>query len=251
MSLLLRILAIVVVLVGPEASVRAETTAAEKQEIEQIVRDYLLAHPELIEEAITLLRQKREEEAAAAQVKAIQENGAEIFDSTYQAVLGNPEGKITLVEFFDYNCGYCKRAVDDMNALLAANPDLRMVMKEFPILSEGSVEAARVSVAVKDSAPESYLKFHQELFSRPGQANGAKALEVAQDLGLDAKALQEAANAADVTGNLQEVQQLAELLGISGTPSYVIGTELVPGAAGYDALQEKVAAMRQCGAATC
>ena len=251
MSNLLRTLSLIVALVCLGAPLRAETTAADKQEIEQIVREYLLAHPELIEEAITLLRQKREQEVAAAQVKAIEENGAEIFDSAHQMVLGNPEGKITLVEFFDYNCGYCKRAVSDMNALLEANPDLRIVMKEFPILSESSVEAARVSIAVKDKAPQSYLKFHQELFNRPGQVTGAKALEVAKDLGLDPTALQAAANTDDVTGNLQEVQELAELLGISGTPSYVIGKELVPGAAGYDALQEKVAAMRQCGEATC
>ena len=251
MSNLARLFSLVLALMCLAVPVRAETTAAEKQEIEQIVRDYLLAHPEVIEEAITLLRAKREQEALAAQGKAIQENSAAIFDSKNQAVLGNPDGKITLVEFFDYNCGYCKRAVSDMNALLAANPDLRIVMKEFPILSESSVEAARISVAVKDSAPEKYLDFHQQLFDRPGQANGSKALDIVKDLGLDPKTIQEAANSAGVTENLQEVQRLAELLDISGTPSYVIGTELVPGAAGYDALQEKVAAMRQCGAATC
>ena len=251
MSKLARLLSVLLALACIAAPVRAETTAAEKQEIEQIVRDYLLAHPEVIEEAITLLRQKREQEALAAQSKAIEEHSADIFDSVHQAVLGNPDGKITLVEFFDYNCGYCKRAVSDMNALLASNPDLRIVMKEFPILSEASVEAARVSIALKDIAPEKYLEFHQELFDRPGQANGAKALGIAAELGVDPKALGEAANSPAVTENLEEVQQLAELLGISGTPSYVIGTELVPGAAGYDALQEKVAAMRECGAATC
>ncbi len=251
MSKLVRIVSLAAALVCLAAPLRAEIPAAERQEIEQIVRDYLLAHPELIEEAITLLRQKREQESAAAQVKVIEENGAKIFDSEHQMVLGNPDGKISLVEFFDYNCGYCKRAVTDMTALLDTNPDLRIILKEFPILSEGSVEAARVSVAVKDQAPESFLKFHQELFNRPGQVTGAKALQVAKDLGLDPNALQAAANRDDVTGNLQEVQQLAELLGISGTPSYVIGTELVPGAAGYDALQAKVAAMRQCGATAC
>lgn len=230
---------------------RAETSAEQKGEIERIVRDYLIANPEVIEEAINALRAKREQEAVAAQTRAIEERRELIFNSQHQMVLGNPQGPITLVEFFDYNCGYCKRAFSDMTALIDANPDLRVVIKEFPILSEGSVEAARVSVAVKDSAPEHYLKFHEELFSRPGQATGEKALEIAEDLGLDAKALRTAANAEAVTRNLQEVQQLAEVLGISGTPSYVIGRELVPGAAGYDALQEKVTAMRQCGATSC
>ena len=124
-------------------------------------------------------------------------------------------------------------------------------MKEFPILSEGSVEAARVSVAVKDQAPERYLDFHQQLLTRPGEATGGKALEIARDLGLDAEALKAAANSPDVTRNLQEVQELAQALGISGTPSYVIGNELVPGAAGFDVLQAKVGAMRECGKTAC
>jgi protein-disulfide isomerase len=230
---------------------RAETDAEQKARIEAIVRDYLLKNPEVIEEAITLLREKRDAEAKAAQTKAIEENRELIFDSRHQMVLGNPEGAITLVEFFDYNCGYCKRAEADMTALLDANPDLRIVMKEFPILSEGSVQAARLSVAVKDKTPENYLKFHRELFSRPGQAGEEKALEVAGDLGLDVAALKAAAAESGVTENLQEVQQLANLLNITGTPSYVIGSELVPGAAGYDVLQEKVTAMRNCGKAVC
>ena len=229
----------------------AETSTAERQEIEQIIRDYLLANPEVIEEAVNALRAKREAEEAAALIKTIEEHRQDIFDSTHQMVLGNPEGPITLVEFFDYNCGYCRRAVSDMTALIDANPDLRVVMKEFPILSEGSVAAARMSAAIKDLAPDRYLEFHQELFSRPGEATGEKALEVARDLQIDTAALETAAASDAVTQNLQEVSTLAGRLGISGTPSYVIGTELVPGAAGYDVLQEKVAAMRQCGKTVC
>ena len=114
-------------------------------------------------------------------------------------VLGNPDGAVTLVEFFDYNCTYCRRAVSDMTALIDANPDLRMVMKEFPILSDGSVEAARISIAVESWRPTTTSHFHLELFSRPGQASAEKALEVANDLGLDTDALKAAANAKDVT----------------------------------------------------
>ncbi len=230
---------------------RAETAPEERQEIERIVREYLLANPEVIEEAVNALRTRRQAEEVAAQSKALDENRELIFDSPHQMVLGNPDGAITLVEFFDYNCGYCRRAFSDMTALIEANPDLRVVMKEFPILSEGSVAAARLSVAVKDQAPDRYLEFHQELFTRPGEATAEKALEIARDLGLDSEALQAAAAEGAVTENLQEVQMLANKLGISGTPSYVVGAELVPGAAGYDALQEKVAAMRECGKTVC
>ncbi len=230
---------------------RAEITEAQKAEIGQIVHDYLIAHPEVLDEAQQALQVRHDKELAERQSKAITDEAATIFDSKHQMVLGNPKGPITLVEFFDYNCAYCRRAVSDMTALLSANPDLRIVMKEFPILAPGSVEAARISVAVKDTAPDKYLAFHTELFSRPGQANQAKALEVATDVGLDADKLKAAANGGDVTASLQEVHQLATDLGISGTPSYVIGKEIVPGAIGYDGLQQMVSAIRQCGQTVC
>lgn len=223
----------------------------QKQEIEQIVHDYLLANPEVLDEAFKALQDKRQKETAAKQAETIAKSSDLLFKSPNQMVLGNPEGKITLVEFFDYNCGYCKRAVADMVALLDANPDLKIIMKEYPILAQGSVEAARISVALKDTEPKQYLPFHQELFSRPGVADAAKALEVAKDLGLDVDKLKKAAAAKDVAANIQEVHGLADALGISGTPSYVIGTEVVPGALGYDALQAKVDSMRKCGMTAC
>jgi protein-disulfide isomerase len=229
----------------------AEMSEAERQEVEAIIRDYLLANPEIIEEAVSLLGQRREAEKEAAQVAAIEANRDTIFNSANQMVLGNTEGAISLVEFFDYNCTYCRSATSDMTALIETNPDLRVIMKEFPILSEGSVGAARISIAVKDIAPDRYLDFHLALFYRPGEATAEKALAIAGELGLDAAALSAAASSEEVSRNLQEVQDLARALGISGTPSYVIGNELVPGAAGYDKLQAMVTAMRECGATEC
>jgi protein-disulfide isomerase len=215
------------------------------------VRDYLLAHPEVVEEAMAALDKKREAETLAKQASAIETQGERIFNSEHQAVLGNPDGAITLVEFFDYNCGYCKRAEPDMTALIEANPDLRVVLKEFPILAQGSVEAARISVAVKDLAPASYLEFHRQLLLSPGAADGRKALSIATSMGLDSKALLAAANTPEVTENLAEAQQLASELGISGTPSYIIANAVVPGARGYDALQGMVNSVRKCGATVC
>jgi protein-disulfide isomerase len=229
----------------------AQPSPDQRQEVESIVRDYLVAHPEVVEEALRALQTKRAAEAKAKQTETIAKLTDKLEKSAHQAIVGNPDGKITLVEFFDYNCGYCKRALPDMTALISANPDLRIVLKELPILSPGSVEAARVSVAVKDLSPESYLHFHQELLGRPGAADGKKALDVAGELGLDVEKLTAAGNEKMVTDNFIEVQELAEALGINGTPSYVIGGEVVPGAAGFDALQEKVAAVRKCGSATC
>ena len=232
-------------LAGPGA--RAEMDAAEKREIERIVRDYILTNPEIVETALMALEEKRREEAKAKQAETIAQMREQIFNSPHQAVLGNPLGRVTLVEFFDYNCGYCKRALGDMLALIEANPDLRIVLKEFPILSEGSLEAARLAVAVARLAPDKYLDFHREMLTRGGPANAEKALGIARDLGLDAGALQAEAGKDDVMQGLAEVQELARALEISGTPSYVVGNEAVFGAVGFDALQEKIKAAREEG----
>ena len=219
---------------------RAEMNADDKREIERIVRDYILQNPEVVEKALIALETQRRESKVAEQAGKITELKDTILNSQHQAVLGNPDGRVTLVEFFDYNCGYCKRALNDMLALVESNPDLRVVMKEFPILSEGSMEAARISVAVKDLNPDLYLDYHRELLGRGGQANLQKAISVAKELGLDTEALKKAAENGSVTENIQEVRQLAQALGISGTPSYVVGGEMIPGAIGFDGLQTKV-----------
>ena len=226
---------------------RAEMNADDKREIERIVRNYILQNPEIVEKALVALEAQRRETAAAEQAGKISELKDTILNSEHQAVLGNPDGRVTLVEFFDYNCGYCKRALNDMLALMESNPDLRVVMKEFPILSEGSMEAARISIAVKDLNPDLYLDYHRELLARGGQANLQKAISVAKELGLDTGTLKKAAEDGSVTENIQEVRQIAQALGISGTPSYVVGGELIPGAVGFDQLQTRI----QAAAAKC
>ena len=225
-------------------AVRAEMPAEQKAEIEQLVRDYIIANPEIIEEALIALEDKKREAEKAKQSQAIADLGETIFNSENQAVIGNPNGSVTMVEFFDYNCGYCKRAYSDMQALVEANPDLRVVMKEFPILSEGSLEAARMSVAVSKLAPEKYADFHRDLLVGNGAANHEKAVSVAENLGLDVKALEAEAAKEDVLKNFTEVRMLAQALGISGTPSYVIGDEAIFGAVGYDELFRKIEASR-------
>jgi protein-disulfide isomerase len=251
MSQLLRLGTVLLALLAFAQPVGAQMTPAERQEIGEIVREYLLANPEVLEEAIVILNQRKQEQAQLAQAAAIDGASDLILHSPNQMVLGNPEGSITLVEFFDYNCSYCRVALPDLLALIESNPDLRVVMKEFPILTTGSQEAARISVAIKDLAPESYLDFHVEMFSRPGEANEEKALAVAGDLGLDTDALIAASSGEEVAANLAEVHQIAGLLGVNGTPSYVIGSEIVAGAAGFTALQDRVASIRECGVTVC
>ena len=224
---------------------------AETKQVEQIIRDYLLKNPELMIEVQQALEVKQQEIAKQQATAALQQNAEKIFASPHQAVIGNPEGDVTVVEFFDYNCGYCQRAMNDMNTLLTGDPKLKFVLKELPILSQGSVDASRVSTAVYRLMPEKYAEFHNRLLGSQGQKDGARAMQVAQEMGLDTAGLQAEAEKEDVVIAFQEANDLATKLGINGTPSYVIGDEVVFGALGADVLKSKIDNVRRCGSTEC
>jgi protein-disulfide isomerase/sulfite exporter TauE/SafE/copper chaperone CopZ len=215
--------------------------------IERITKDYLIQHPEVLQEAIAEL-EKRQQSAEAEQHRAaVKENAATIFGSPRQVVLGNAQGDVTMVEFFDYNCGYCKRALADMLTLLKTDPKLKVVLKEFPVLGDSSVEAAKVAVAVRmqDEDGSKYLQFHQRLLGGRGQADRARALAVAKEVGLDMARLDRDMAGPEVKATIDENLKLGETMGLTGTPSYVVGSEVVVGAVGLDALKEKVSVARR------
>lgn len=230
-----------------------EYLAAHPEEVQRVVKDYLLKNPEVLREAMTeLIRRQvpapeaRTAPASAEQRTAIQNNAQTLFDSAHQVVLGNPRGSVTLVEFFDYNCGYCRRGLADMLSLLRDDGDLRIVLKEFPILGSASVEAAGVSIAVRmqDPTGEKYLAFHRRLLSDSGRADKARALAVAREIGLDIARLERDLATDEVRQTLEESGKLARAVGINGTPGYVIGEAIIPGAIGAAGLKERIAAVR-------
>ena len=233
-------------------SVSAQTfSEPQRGEIEKIIKDYLLKHPEVLQEAMAEL-EKRQAVAEAEKARSAVKNHSEaIFNSPRQVTLGNLQGDVTFVEFFDYNCGYCKRALDDMNALMAKDPKLKVVLKEFPVLGPGSVEAARVAVAVRmqDKTGKKYMDFHQKLLSGRGQADKARAVAVAKEAGLDMARIERDLTSDEVRQTLEESLKLAEKLGLNGTPSYVIGSNVVIGAVGLDKLKESINTAR-CGKTT-
>lgn len=217
-----------------------------KPEIEKIVRDYLLANPEILREMQTSLEAKEKEEQRLAHLQIIQEAKADIFTAAYDGVVGNPEGKTTIVEFYDYNCGFCKRANADMIALTKADPDLRFVLKEFPILGPDSQKAHVVSMAFRKLAPEKYGDFHNQLIEAKGRANEATAIRIALSLGVEEAALREEMKNPAISEEFAKTYDLANKLTITGTPSYVVGNEVVYGALGQEVLSEKIAAARAC-----
>ena len=172
----------------------------QRGDIETIVRNYLIAHPEVLEEAMNEL-QKRQSAAEAEKHEAgVSKNAEAIFNSPRGVTIGNKDGDVTFVEFFDYNCGYCKRAMADMMELMKADPKLKVVLKEFPVLGVGSVEAAQVAVAVRmqDPTGKKYLDFHQKLLGGRGAADKARAMAVAKEIGLDMGKLEKDLGSAEV-----------------------------------------------------
>ena len=214
---------------APE-SAASSLAKADRAAIEAVVRDYILTHPEILPEAMERLQSK----GAARQVADNREDLETPFPG---AVLGNPRGTITLVEFTDYACGYCRQSVADVRALIAAHPDLRIVVRELPILSPASTEAAKMALAA--AVQGKYAAFHDAMFagSRPDAASVAAAARAA---GVDPTAA-----AAGVAEELADNLDLARKLGINGTPAWVVGDRLLVGAVGREALEKAIAEARE------
>lgn len=247
----LRLLAMVLLAAGPltidqvnaQAAPPMTSQRAELDEFEQRVRDYLLANPEVIMEALQVL-QARQRAAEAEQLKrTLAERGEEILNDPAAPVGGNPDGDVTLVEFFDYNCPYCRRVAPTVAEIEAADSGLRLVYKEFPILGPGSEFAARAALASHRQGR--YAPFHHALMQATEPVTEASVLEIAREVGLDVERLRadmaDPAIAAAIARNLA----LASALGITGTPSFVIGEEVVPGAVDRGTLERLIAQARR------
>jgi protein-disulfide isomerase len=231
----------------------AAISPTERPEIEKIVKEYLLANPEVLRDAMIELERRQAAAEATKRASAVKANEKLIYNSPRGVVIANAQGDVSIVEFFDYNCGYCKRALDDMITMTKADPKLKFILKEFPVLGPGSEEAARVAVAVRmqDKSGAKYANFHRILLSARGEANGARARAAAKEAGADMAQLEKDLKTEEIEATLQESLALAEALNISGTPSYVIGGQVVPGAVGASQLTKHVQSVRKCGAAIC
>ena len=245
-------LAFALVLGLPAVSHAQSFSDVQKSEIQKIIKDYLVANPELLEEMSAELQKRQAAAEAEKHRAAVQKNADIIFNSPRGVVIGNRDGDVNFVEFFDYNCGYCKHAMADMLSLMKSDSKLRVVLKEFPVLGPSSVEAAQVAVAVRmqDPSGKKYLDFHQKLLSGRGQADKARAMAAAKEAGLDMARLEKDLASPEINATLNENFKLAEEMGLNGTPSYVVGKDVVVGAVGAPGLAKKISEAR-CGKATC
>jgi len=245
-------LALATVLMPIRMAAADEFTPAQKQELGAFVRDYLVNNPDVLREAIDALDKHDKQVAEVERQKIVGDHADMLFSSKFQATVGNPKGTATLVEFFDYNCHFCKGALPDMARLMKDDPNLKLVLKDFPVLGPGSVEAAKVASAARNQLPgDRFWQFHNKLLAIHGPIGKAEAMAVARELGLDMDRLAKDMESPDVAAGLQEVMGMADSLQINGTPSFVVGQEVVVGAVGYDQLKEKIDAVHKCGHSVC
>jgi protein-disulfide isomerase len=228
---------------GPVGPISAE----QRKAIEQIVKEYLIANPEVFMEVQNALEAKMEKIQAEKLKVAVAQNAGEIYKRPNAPIAGNPKGDITVVEFFDYNCGYCKRGFGDLAKLIETDRNVKVVFKELPILSKGSEEAAKVALAARLQGK--YWEAHRALIEAKGQLNEASSLKAVEKLGLDMTRLKKDMEGAEVKGEIAKVRELAQKMGIQGTPHFLVGDKAIPGAPDnlYDMLLGMVADLRKEG----
>ena len=227
---------------GATGAIKADPISPElRRAFEGVVRDYLLKNPAVIREAMQVLQAREEAEKQAAASLAMKQYRSELLQNANSPVGGNPKGDITIVEFFDYNCGYCKRVVPTVAAVLRNDPNVRVVYKEFAILGPQSVVAARAALAAKRQGK--YHEFHVALMSAE-RADENSVAATARALGLDYAQLVKDMGDPAIEEQLERNYRLATAIGINGTPAFVIGDRLVPGAVDEAAMMEIIATER-------
>ena len=200
----------------------------QRKELGALIKEILVNNPEILLEAQNALEAKMDKIQSERMAVAIKEHAGELFRPTGSPIVGNANGDVPVIEFFDYNCGYCKKAFLDIAKLVDKDKKVRVIMKEFPILSKGSEEAAKVALAAKMQGK--YWEFHRALLQSQGQANEATSLKVAEKLGLDMARIKKDMASPEVQKEIDATRELATKMGIQGTPHFIVGDRIVPGA---------------------
>jgi protein-disulfide isomerase len=226
-------------------------TDDQKKALGEIIKDYLVKNPEVMIDVQNALDEKMQKDQDAKLQSFMAENAKAIYRGPNPSIAGDPNGDITVVEFFDFNCGYCKRGLPEVQKLIQDDKKVRFVFKELPILSKGSGEAARVALAAKRQGK--YWEFHQLMLGSKGHADEASALKIAASLGLDMDKIKKDMASDEVKSELQDMLALAKKMGINGTPHFLVGDKSIPGAPDdlHDQLETLVTEFRKNGCSTC
>lgn len=232
---------VAVALPGPT---RAADTKIDRAEVERIVREYIVNNPEIITEALEELQRRQQQQASDQARDVIEKRAKEIYFDPKTPVAGNPEGDLTIVEFVDYRCPVCRRAHPEVTKLVQEDGNIRQVLKLWPILGPESIATARYALAARFQDEKKYLALHNLLMSAKGTIDRARTLRIAGELGLDTSRIKKDAERSEITDQLRKNFELANALGLGGTPTYLFGKMLVSGARPYDALKDLAAQAR-------
>ena len=229
---------------APSPAVAADSfTPDQHKELEAVIHDYLLKHPEVMIEVLQSAEDKLKSDAHEKAAQALTGRRKELLADPNSPVAGNPQGDVTVVEFFDYRCPYCKQVEPSLEALLTQDKNLRFVYKEFPVLGPASVTAARAALAARKQGK--YDAFHRAMMALKGQIDEAAVMKVAASVGLDTERLKRDMEAPEIGRTLKDNLALARDLHIDGTPGFVIGDQIVPGAVELDTLKDMIADARK------
>lgn len=221
-------------------------TDAERSALHDEIRNYLLENPEVIMEAVAVLEQRQQQDQVSADQEMVSRNSDAIFNDDHSWVGGNPEGDITIVEFLDYRCGYCKRAFGEVKELLETDGNIRFIVKEFPILGEASVMASRFALATKlEAGDEAYESLHDALMAFNGDITEAALKRLATSFGLDADAIAARMEDDEISEAIAKNHALASALQITGTPTFVMGDQMVRGYVPLEGMEQIVAELRK------
>ena len=213
-------------------------SVSQAEEIKGYVREYILGNPEIIAEAITLLQNKQETNKSDRQKRNLQQLQSELRNPPEQTIIGNPDGKVTVVEFFDYNCGYCKSMFETVLETLQGNADLRLVLIEFPILGPNSLVASKAALAARKQ--DLYGPFHQALMSHRGGIDEATVMTLARGVGINVNQLKLDMKDPELDEIIEKNRSFAQKLEINGTPAFIIGDALIPGAVPAEQFNELI-----------
>ena len=217
----------------------------QKKEMEETIHSYLMEHPEILNEMVEKLKVKEENDAASALTTTLSTSSQNIFHNASDGVIGNPSGDVTIVEFMDYNCSWCRKSIKNVQELVKKDKNIRVVMKEWPIFGEGSEAGARAAMAAAKQGK--YWELHQALFAFQGQVTPEVVAQVAKASGLDMKKLKEDMAAADVDANLASTLKLASALKFTGTPGFLVNKNVFPGYMELSRMESMVAEERAKG----
>ncbi|MEM5468455.1 DsbA family protein [Celeribacter marinus] len=231
---------------GAHALDLSDMSSAERAAFGAEVRAYLMENPEVLMDAVDVYNQRQQAAQEAGEAGLIAAHAADLFEAEGDLVYGNPDADLVFVEFSDYRCGYCKKAYPDVKALLEKDGNIKLIVKEYPILGEESVLAARFALAVRSvGGVEAYDAIHDALMTTRGNVTEGSLKRMAKDLGLDGDAVMAATDSDAVNEILGRNQQLGQIFQISGTPTFVMGEQLIRGYVPFDAMNEIVAELRQ------